>query len=193
MTREGIIGILSILKTAYPSHFSKLSKQDAENTINLWASMFAQEDGRMVSYAVKQLIATNVFPPTIAEVRGVLVEAKNGQGLDSIMAWGQVQDAIRRFGYTRGEEALSSMHPATAEVVRRLGWLDLCKSENAIADRAHFIKLFEGKQSKDRQVAMIPPEVKEGISRLVEDKDLVRFCEDVTKFPEKAEGGDTLA
>ncbi|WP_313523938.1 replicative helicase loader/inhibitor [Anaerotignum sp.] len=181
MTREGIIGVLSILKTAYPNHFGKISKQDAENTINLWASMFAQEDGRMVSYAVKQLIATNVFPPTIAEVCGVLAEAKQGQGIDSAAAWGQVQHAIRRFGYTRGDEALASMHPVTAEVVRRLGWMDLCRSENVIADRAHFIKLFEGKQSKAREMAMIPLEVKEGLSQMPKSKALPQIGGDEAK------------
>jgi len=140
LTREGIIGVLSILKTAYPNHFGKISKQDAENTINLWASMFAQEDGRMVSYAVKQLIATNVFPPTIAEACGVL-----------------------------------------AEVVRRLGWMDLCRSENVIADRAHFIKLFEGKQSKAREMAMIPLEVKEGLSQMPKNKALPQIGGDEAK------------
>lgn len=146
LNREEIIQVLHILKTAYPQYNIEISRQVAENTIALWKSVFGEEDRLIVEFAVRQLSTTCVYPPTIAKILETLEKIKRGDGIDSGSAWKQVREAMHHFGYMREKEALSSMHPITAQVVGCMGWKDLCKSENSIVDRDHFCKLFDRKR-----------------------------------------------
>ena len=58
MTREEIIVILKVLKTAYPKFYTDMSKEEMLSTIDLWSEMFSHEDPRLVTLAVKNLINT---------------------------------------------------------------------------------------------------------------------------------------
>ena len=69
MTKAETAQILAILKAAYPNTFKSLSAEDASATINVWASQFANIPVNVVMVAVNKLISTNVFPPTITEVK----------------------------------------------------------------------------------------------------------------------------
>ena len=69
MNREQIIVILKLLKTAYPKFYMNMTKDDAENTINLWLDMFKSDNPQTVMVAVKELISNFKFPPTIADVK----------------------------------------------------------------------------------------------------------------------------
>lgn len=71
MTREETIKVMSVLRGAYPRFYREISKQEALDTINLWADMFSAEDAAVVAAAVKSLIETDEkgFPPTIGQVK----------------------------------------------------------------------------------------------------------------------------
>lgn len=72
MNREETIKVLSILKVAYPNFYKGLSKEEASAVISLWQMQFAKMPGDVVCIAVNKLIATNKFPPAIAEVKAKL-------------------------------------------------------------------------------------------------------------------------
>ena len=69
MTKTETAQILAILKAAYPNTFKNLSSEDAKATVNLWAAQFSSIPVTVVNIAVNKLISTNVFPPTITEVK----------------------------------------------------------------------------------------------------------------------------
>lgn len=69
MTKTETAKILAILKAAYPNTFKSLSAEDASATVNVWAAQFANMPVNVVMIAVNKLISTNVFPPTITEVK----------------------------------------------------------------------------------------------------------------------------
>lgn len=69
MTKAETAQILAILKAAYPNTFKNLSAEDASATVNVWAAQFANMPVNVVMVAVNKLISTNVFPPTINEVK----------------------------------------------------------------------------------------------------------------------------
>lgn len=69
MTKAETAQILAILKAAYPNTFKNLSAEDASATVNVWAAQFANMPVNVVMVAVNKLISTNVFPPTITEVK----------------------------------------------------------------------------------------------------------------------------
>lgn len=69
MTKAETAQILAILKAAYPNTFKSLTAEDATATVNVWAAQFANMPVSVVMVAVNKLISTNVFPPTITEVK----------------------------------------------------------------------------------------------------------------------------
>ena len=69
MNETGAVAVLSILKAAYPNSFKEYSRQDAQGAISIWATQLADVPDDIVLIAVRKLIATSKFIPTIAEVR----------------------------------------------------------------------------------------------------------------------------
>lgn len=69
MTRQEAIKILSVLKAAYPNSYKGMTKDEANGTVNIWATQFASMPYSVVSIAVNKLISINTFPPSINEVK----------------------------------------------------------------------------------------------------------------------------
>lgn len=69
MTKTETAQILAILKAAYPNSYKNLTSEDAAATVNVWAAQFSKMPVGVVMIAVNKLISTNVFPPTITEVK----------------------------------------------------------------------------------------------------------------------------
>ena len=106
MTKEETAKVLAILKAAYPNTFKNLSTEDARATLNVWATQFINIPVGVVMIAVNKLISTNIFPPTITEVkeriRSLYYEAwqdlyRNKQGLQPLdeRQIEQLQEIIR--------------------------------------------------------------------------------------------------
>lgn len=69
MTREESIKILAILKAAYPNSYRNMSRDEANGTVMVWQTQFANIPAEMVMIAVNKLISTSTFPPAISEVK----------------------------------------------------------------------------------------------------------------------------
>lgn len=62
-------------------------------------------------------------------------------------AWEQVQMLIRRYGRTNAAKAYAEMDDITTATVKRLGYVNLCNSENVVSERANFRSIYEGIQN----------------------------------------------
>ena len=69
MTEKETIGVLAILKAAYPNQLNKLNENEANGIVQVWLSQFYNIPGDIVILAVQRLIGTSQFFPTIAEVK----------------------------------------------------------------------------------------------------------------------------
>lgn len=77
MTKADAARLVAIVVTAYPN-FDKFKDAKAiEATVNLWAMMFEQDESGIVALAVKKHIATNKWPPSVAEVREIMLEIQH--------------------------------------------------------------------------------------------------------------------
>lgn len=163
MTRDEVILIMGALQVAYPKFYNNLSPEQVELTVNLWTKMLSDVKAEDVTLAVNKIIATSEWPPTIAEVRKAIFETQNGTIKESGEAWGEVTAAIRRFGHTREKEALESMSEYTRIVVKYINWQTICQSEDLMADRAHFLKIYEAVKKKKTEENQMPFFVKNKI------------------------------
>ena len=80
--------------------------------------------------------------------------------------WEQVLKAIKDFGYMRPKEAMDSFDDITRECVKRLGFINICKSENISVERANFRQLYEQIANRQRDAVKLPIGLQRQIARL---------------------------
>ena len=162
MTREETIAILGVLKTAYPAFYRDLSREAALQAVALWHEMFADEDPRAVTAAVKALIKTRKegYPPTIGEVNEKLQALTRPDELTRTEAWGLVAKACRNGIYGAGEE-FARLPPLVQKAVgspdRLRAWAMMDTASFSVTG-SHFQKSFEILQKRERERALPPPE-----------------------------------
>jgi hypothetical protein len=152
MEKKEVVKIFSIFSVCYPK-FIESGKE--ELMLEVWHSLLKNYPYELVKHAAETHIKSSRFAPTIHDLIQHITEYENIGKLDGMSAWGKVLKAIRNYGYYREAEALQSMPPEVAEVVKAMGWQTLCLSENEIADRAHFIKAYDTMQKREQQVALM--------------------------------------
>jgi len=161
--------LMGILKEAYPRFYADKTKDELINTTKLWAEFLGDVDAETATLALKRLISTKTFPPVIAELRDAIAEIKQPELSDAGAAWGEVQQAIRKFGYYRKEELLASLNEPTRIAVERFGLRDLCFTENSVvADRAHFMRIYEAVEKRTKEQNQIPEAIRSDIAALAD-------------------------
>ena len=160
MTKGEVAKILAVLAAAYP----KFEVDDLK--VQVWHEMLGDLDYAVANMAVKKLIMQNTFPPAIAEVRKAAAELTNPENLTSSEAWGEVTSAIRNYGYYREEEALASMSPTTAQLVRYMGWREICMSEDIGVIRGQFLRMYEQIATREQEKQLLPPAMQDEIKQL---------------------------
>lgn len=71
MTREETAQVLAILKATYPNSYKNMTTAEANGTITVWQTQFAAIPVEVIIIALHKVISTSVFPPTIADIRGM--------------------------------------------------------------------------------------------------------------------------
>lgn len=159
MTLQDTAGLMKILSRAYPRDRTFNDPVKVADTVEVWAMLLADLPASAVVAAVKKHCMTNVWPPSVAEIRAAVAEAENpGIQIDAGTAWGEVTAAIRWYGYYREEEALASLSDTTRAAAKSIGWKELCTSENADVIRGQFRMAFETMANRHRKDATLPPE-----------------------------------
>ena len=171
MTKGEVAKLLAVLAASYP----KFEVDDLK--VQVWHEMLGDLDYAVASMAVKKIIMQNTFPPAIAEVRKAAIEISSPRGLTAAEAWGEVVKAVRNYGYYRGEEALASLSPTTAQVVRYMGWREICLSEEPEIIRAHFLRMYDQVAAREQEKHLLPSEMQVEIKKLAKKYDL-RLIED---------------
>lgn len=167
MTKEEFKNILAGLMSNYPG-----LKIDNTAQFNFWYESLKDIDYDVCKLGVMKMVQTLKFTPTIANIREACTVDKTVLVSD---AWDEVMTCVRRYGSYREVDALDSMGPTTRRVVESIGYRNLCMSENIMADRAHFIKLYEQMAERQRQDNLLPCGLKNQIELLNERLDMKRL------------------
>ena len=104
MNRKEILSMLSILKSAYPNFYRNITKQEAEETVLLYEEMFKDYDSRIVLLAVKELINSYEYPPTIATIKNKIYSLSNINEETDLDLWEKLLKAIRNGTYGSEKE-----------------------------------------------------------------------------------------
>lgn len=147
MNKKEFATFAAALKTYYPKE-NLLPNQQA---MELWYRQLKDIPYQIAELTLNKWVSMNKWSPSIADIREQAAAIRCGDKPLWSDGWEQVVSAIKKFGHREPTKALASMDEITRKTVKRLGWLDLCMSKNAMADRANFRMIFE--QIADRESA----------------------------------------
>lgn len=151
MTASEAAKLVAVLLAAFPN------ARTTPQTSAAYEDMLSDLDYRAANAAVRRLVASCKFLPTIAEIRSACAELEHGTRRAGGEAWGDVLQAVSRFGYYRTP---AFDDPVTARCVAALGWQNICLSENQAADRARFIEMYDQVSTTRRRELAMPASVR---------------------------------
>lgn len=168
MNREQIVTILNILKTSYPNFYKTMNRKEAEDTINLWTTMFQDCNANLVAQAVKELINTFKYPPTIADIKDKMYELSNKKEDKSpTELWDSLNKAISNSAYNSQKE-FEALPDEVKEFVRtpkqlyELSQMDT-NTINSVT-KGQFLKQIEIIKERKKEDKMMLPETKKLIA-----------------------------
>lgn len=136
-----------------------------KDRLQFYVMMLSDIPPQILEVAVKKLIMTNKFLPSIAEIRetayGIKGTISGTAAPDESEAWGEVVKAVRSVGYC-GKPKFS--HEAITTAVNNIGWQDICMTtyDGMNTLRAQFRRAYQlaaqrQKDNRDNAVLGISP------------------------------------
>ena len=104
MNKKEITKIILILKTAYPYAFKDMSEEDITNMVELYEEMFKENNYGEVSSAIKFLINTCDYMPSIAMIKTKIYDLTHSQQESNSELWDKLLIAIGNGSYHSEEE-----------------------------------------------------------------------------------------
>lgn len=173
MTRKETAQILEILKKAYPNFYKGFSKEDSKDAIDLWTTMFEDEDVFTVANAVKAHIAMDEkgFPPVIGQIKSRIQALSQKSIVTEFEAWEKVKNAVRNSLYNSSEE-----YAKLPENIQRLIGSPLTLKEWAMLDisefdtvvQSNFMRSYKARVEHEKEYLAMPKSVKEFVKEISE-------------------------
>ena len=162
MTREETITILGICKASYPNFYKDMTKKEMVGIVDLWCEMFESDDVNIVKLAVKELIQTLQFPPTIADIKQKLYAITSNEK-DATELWNELQNAIKD-GIYHSKEVFERLSPEVKKFVRNPSQLkELAQMDSDVVHsvtKGQFFKQIENIQAREKEQKQMLPETK---------------------------------
>ena len=157
MERTTVLSMLNILKKAYPSYYKDLNKDEAKDIVDFYEEMFRGEDERLVLIALKSIINTSEYPPTIATIKNKVYEISHKEEINNNDLWEALVKAIGNSSY-HAEKEFNKLPELVKEYVKspyqlqRLAEVDSEKIHSV--EKGIFMKQIENikKNYKEREM-----------------------------------------
>ena len=187
MTKEEFCKIGMVMKTYYPKE-ANLLKDDA--AINAWYQMLKDLNYQTMCIALNRWVATERWSPTIADLRRLCYEVTAPETLTWDEAWERVMQAVTYYGHNRRIEALDTFDDLTRKAVNRVGWMQICMSEEIAVERANFRNIYTAIAERMVKEGQIAPAVRKVIHatqnshRAIPEQKAVNTTPEPEKAPE---------
>lgn len=155
-TEQTILNVLDMLHANWPRETATRERA------LLYCRLLADIPDDVLQAACLQVIASARFFPAIAELReAALAMTPEVDGLPTAgEAWGEVLREIKRTGTDQWQGPPRFSHPLVDTAMRAMGWRNICLSEDGMADRAHFMRIYDALRQRESARARTLPEVR---------------------------------
>ena len=161
MNKKEFSKIAAAINTYYPREKPFPNNEAAQ----LWFEEFKDYSYEDVVCALRRHVNTSKWCPTIAELKEAIVLNVAGSK-DWGESWNECLRVISKYGQYQEEEALANMTPITRLVVKRIGYKELCRSEDKTLDRANFRKIYEQVTNNEYERAALPMSLQKQIASI---------------------------
>lgn len=184
MTREETLGIMGVLKAAYPAYYKDLNRRDAEQVVDLWSTMFVDDPVEVVAAAVKRHIATDTkgFPPHIGAIKASIGAMKKPEELTELEAWELVRKSLRNASVAPqsvgpdGKTSARRSFEQLPDIVQRIvgspeqlaDWAGMDTETINSVVASNFQRSYKARAAKDREFLALPADVRETMELLAD-------------------------
>lgn len=174
MTKAETIQLIAMIKTAYPKYFISNNKDEVVLQVNVWHEMFIEDPYEIVVQAIKSLICSLKFPPTIADVREKINFIMQPEELSEMEAWGKVLRAIQNSAYFSSEEfnKLPDIIQRVVGTPNQLviwGQMDI-ETVNSVI-QSNFMRSYKATYTRNKTFNELPQSTKDLVKRLQENRE----------------------
>ncbi len=120
-----------------------------------WSFLSDLKDDEFLRAIADIISTTKELYPGTNVISLIREKGKSKESITAGEAWSICLNEIRRTG-SYGNPTFHN--PMVSQVVSIMGWRDLCLSENMIADRAHFMKIYDNLIIRKRSEQIMLPE-----------------------------------
>jgi hypothetical protein len=161
VTRDDFSRCLGLVNLYWPHGVTSWTAE----ALNAWESLLIDLDAVQVAAAIQAIAGDgDRWPPPPGLIRKRTLDLIGGLP-NADQAWHEVTVQIARVGSCRGmlDYATNTRrgpvwsHPLVGQVVDALGWDNLCQSETVMADRAHFLRMWDQASERQRTLEQLPP------------------------------------
>jgi hypothetical protein len=172
MTREETKAIMAILKAGYPNFYKGMTKEDATNAINLWATMFEKEPAQIVTEAVRALMCTLKYPPTIADVKEKIELLTQPEQMTEMEAWNLVRKAMNTSDFVKSFQELPPIIRRIVGSVSQLKEWAYTEGDISVIS-SNFMRSYRARAAHERELARLPQSAKAMITELAEGMKMI--------------------
>lgn len=168
MKKAELLDIVTVIVMSYPDRF----KEDViPGMVTAWYAFFKDDDKTAVELAVTKHIASNKWPPSIAEIREAMAEILHPELIPPDVAWTAVMDVM----YATGGASWGrpTFPPLIERVVETIGWHTLWELHRGSyagnkdgMDKVAFMDLYKPAYERALQAATLPEALSAAISKV---------------------------
>lgn len=174
MTQEEFAIFAMALKTYYPRENLLPNNQ----AMDLWFRQLQDIPYKVAEVGLNKWVSLNKWSPSIADIREMASTVAHGELPNWGDAWQEVLRAISQYGSYRPVEAMDSLSPLTKKAIKRIGFVNLCMSENISADRANFRMIYEQLADREKKEAQLSVPLKTLIAQMQNESMLLEAKEE---------------
>lgn len=182
MNREETAQILNILRKAYSTFYKSITKEEADDVVSLWHTMFEGDDVLLVISAVKAFIATDDkgYPPVIGVIKKKMRELSQPRTMSEMEAWQLVKKAASNSAYHAKEE-FDKLPPTIQKIIgdhrtlKDWGLMDTEKFDTVL--QSNFIKFFKINSEKEKEYMALPLSVRNFQKEIDSEMRVKKFLE----------------
>ena len=203
MTIDDVGEIVDLLIAAYPQFYAKKSDKELDTVMDLWATMFVNEDVRLVKAAVKSFIEADEkgFPPVIGQIKAKIRLITGDHELSEAEAWGMVMDILNadsddrfralRAGQDYDEECFYRLPPIIQRVIHSpdqlYDWRSMDRERLSGVVASNFMRSYSDLAAREREYNKLPEDVKHLLSEMGVEHDFLPQRREI--FPDWKGGG----
>lgn len=175
MNMQETMAIMEVLKVSYPKFYSGMSQEDLKSAVSVWAMMFEDDDARIVTEAVKAMISTLKYPPTIADIKEKIRLLQSPEIMSEMEAWSLVYKAICNSGYD-SENQFCKLPPLIQKIVgtpKQLREWGLTENLSMSVIQSNFMRSYKVMSEREEMISKLPDSCK---NLITEKQEVNKIC-----------------